>query len=454
MTRKQLLLSLIVLMLMPSFSNCNKLIEGGGRDTITNQKIFSDDSGAMAALVGIYYKMMNEPGNLMNGGVSILAGLSADEVTPLKFDKDIDFFLNDLKAYNPILSDSLWSKGYRYIYHCNVLIEGLNKPNTISAALRNRIIGEAKCLRSLCYYYLIQLFGDVPLVTSTEIRTNGSMARTPIATIYQQLVGDLKDAASLLDNEHSNAFTSKLSCEALLARIYLHLGDWVNAEAYSTAVIGSGRFELESLENVFKVNSREVIFQLQPADYPFNAIEGYLFQVPLNGTEPRYTLSKGLVNSFESNDLRKKQWIKSVTINGINYHQPWKYRVAMATAVSNEYNVVMRLAEQYLIRAEARARQSLIAGAMIDLNIIRDRAALPLLHGAMSMEDCLQAIETERRHELFSEWGHRWIDLKRTKRINAILSSKWQHWESEKQLFPIPEIEIALNPKLEQNDGY
>lgn len=455
MTRNLLFSFLILLLLMPALSNCKKVLDISEPDQLTSAKVFNDDSLAFAGLIGIYYQMMREPGNLLNGGVSVLAGLSADEITPLQFRRDMEFFINDIQDRNPILNDTLWIKGYRYVYYCNTMIEGLTKPNTITPALRDRIIGEAKCLRSFCYYYLSQLFGDVPLITGTYISTNAAMARTPVTTIYQQLVADLKEGITLLDDSHANDFVGKLACEALLARVYLHVKDWPNAELYSNAVIQSGICQLEpNLEDVFKVSSREVIFQLQPADYPHNAVEGYLFQVPVNGSEPLYTISQGLVNSFAANDLRKKEWIKPTLLNGIVYHMPWKYKIATATSMSNEYNVVMRLAEQYLIRAEARARQSAIKGAVDDLNVIRKRAGLSPLAGTISEDECFLAIENERRHELFTEWGHRWFDLRRTQRINTIMNSKWQHWISEKQLFPIPNKELLLNPNLVQNESY
>jgi hypothetical protein len=441
--------------LLPVFSNCNKLMDAGEPEALTSDQIFSDDSLALGGLVGIYYQMMREPGSLLNGGTSVLAGLSADELTPAQIGKDVDFFLNALQADNSILQDTLWNKGYRYVFYCNTMLEGLSKPNSITPALRERIIGEAKCLRAFCYYYLTQLFGDVPLVTSTAAKDNATLPRMPVATIYQELVKDLEEAMAVLDDNHSNAFVGQSACSALLARIYLHLGDWEKALVYSTAVILSGRFQLEpKLKNVFTVASKEVILQLEPAAYPYNAAEGYFFQAPLSGMEPRYTLSKGLINSFDPADERKKEWIQSIPVNGIEYHLPTKYRIATATSSANEYNVVLRLAEQYLIRAEALARLNNLQGAYKNINVIRMRAGLVELTATDSQADCLQAIETERRHELFTEWGHRWIDLKRTGRIDAIMSAKWLHWKSELQVFPIPAMEVTRNPGLKQNAGY
>jgi starch-binding outer membrane protein, SusD/RagB family len=113
----------------------------------------------------------------------------------------------------------------------------------------------------------------------------------------------------------------------------------------------------------------------------------------------------------------------------------------------------LRLAEQYLIRAEARAQRENQAGAIDDLNVIRNRAGLlPLAYG-LSKADVLLAVEKERKLELFGEgYGHRWIDLSRTNRINAVLSAeKPATWRATAALWPVPNIEIINNPALTPN---
>jgi hypothetical protein len=89
-----------------------------------------------------------------------------------------------------------------------------------------------------------------------------------------------------------------------------------------------------------------------------------------------------------------------------------------------------------------------------DINIIRKRAGLPGLASTISSQLCLQAIEQERRTELFTEWGHRWIDLKRTNRADVVLSSKTSGWHPNDKLYPIPFTELETAPNLVQNPGY
>jgi starch-binding outer membrane protein, SusD/RagB family len=124
-----------------------------------------------------------------------------------------------------------------------------------------------------------------------------------------------------------------------------------------------------------------------------------------------------------------------------------------------EYYTVLRLAELYLIRAEAAARGAAggINAAIADLNVIRTRALLPALPNTLTAEQVTAAVARERQVELFAEWGHRWLDLKRTGRAHDVLSalSAKQPWAGDYQLlYPIPPAEIRVNPRLMQNINY
>ena len=119
--------------------------------------------------------------------------------------------------------------------------------------------------------------------------------------------------------------------------------------------------------------------------------------------------------------------------------------------------MVMRLAEQYLIRAEARIRLDNFAGGIEDINVIRERAGiefLPSEGGGISKEELIEIMLEERRRELFSEWGHRWFDLKRTGRAEEILGNGSPTWENTDLLYPLPREERMKNPNLTQNPGY
>jgi hypothetical protein len=127
--------------------------------------------------------------------------------------------------------------------------------------------------------------------------------------------------------------------------------------------------------------------------------------------------------------------------------------------------MMLRIGEQFLIRAEALAMQSNVSGAVSDLNVIRERAGLDGLSATLSQTACIAAVEQERRIELMAEWGHRWLDLKRLPavsgaagkvRADEVLSLvKGVNWQSTDVLYPVPAADVKLNPNLNPNNpGY
>ncbi|HCO85286.1 MAG TPA: RagB/SusD family nutrient uptake outer membrane protein, partial [Arenibacter sp.] len=124
---------------------------------------------------------------------------------------------------------------------------------------------------------------------------------------------------------------------------------------------------------------------------------------------------------------------------------------------ASEYSMVLRLAEQYLIRAESRAMQGNISGAIADVDVLRSRAGLDLINDIepeINKEGLLNIISEERKLELFSEWGHRWFDLKRTGKASQVLMPLKPLWQETDVLFPIPQVELDKNQNLHQNVGY
>ena len=159
-----------------------------------------------------------------------------------------------------------------------------------------------------------------------------------------------------------------------------------------------------------------------------------------------------MVSAFEPGDSRRLRWLDSVTYLGTKYYYPAKYRNTAASVT--EYYTVLRLAEVFLVRAEARAQQNKLPEAVADINTVRVRAGLAPLLTTIGLPQVTAAIEAERRFELFAEWGHRWFDLKRWNRASAVLSPLKSGWTEPDGLYPIPQDEIINNSFLTQNPGY
>ena len=430
---------------------------------------FKTDAAAKRMVTGIY-ALMNLNGDFENGGLAFYPGLSADELNLFTSNKvKGELENNNILKTNQVIY-RMWASCFKTLIQINTCIEGLSDNNSISPAVRNQLLGEAKLCRAFEYFYLVNLWGDVPILTSSDWKINQSLPRASENQVYKLIIEDLKDASSLMMADYASSEKSrpnKFAALALLARVYLYQRDWVNAENTANLVINAEKYTLLSdLNCVFLKNSSEAIWQIEP-DAGYGATyEGRIFN-GINATEfgepDYYILSESFLNGFEQGDARKVHWLRSFILDGKIYGTPNKYKDAGYIGNTNikEYLTVLRLAEQYLIRAEARANNDKIESAISDLNVIRRRAGsadglnvmLPLSN-SLNKEECLLAVEKERRVELFCEWGHRWLDLKRTGRSNAVIGTLKPLWKSSAQLFPIPYQEILLNPRLGQNPGY
>ncbi len=449
--------------------SCNKIVDiPGPVDTITSSQAFANDEIAAASIRGIYNEMQKGTTGALefcSGAISIMAGLSSDELLSGNTnDQELQFQNNTLQPINSFISYSFWTPAYRYIYYANAAVEGLQASTGPSSSARNQLIGEAKFLRALVYFHLVNLFGEVPLVLSTEWAEHNLSTKSPVNDIYAQVIEDLQQAVELLPgNVYVNAGerirANKWAAKALLARVALYREDWQNAATLASEVIGeTSLFNLETdPNNVYIINSQEAIWQLQVTDqsYPYTTFEGNALLPYDNNSYPTYYLTPQLLRAFEAGDKRFESWVDS-TLSGsyYSYVHRYKQRQGEPGVKSIENYVMLRLAEQYLIRAEAKAHSNDLTGAIDDLNVIRQRAGLGDLPDNLNEDQVFAAIAHERRIELFAEWGHRWLDLKRTGQADAVLSPIKQQWQSFQQLYPIPQSELTIDPNLKQNEGY
>lgn len=466
----------IILLLIFQICACKKLVDVSAPITSTTSAIvYSSDATAISVLTGLYTNMnfsaLTNPGIIPS--LSLFAGLSADELTlsPIGYTVPLNaYYTNSLAS--TVSGYEYWSTIYGYIFTCNSAIENLNASMNVSSAVKQQLVGEAKFMRAFCYFYLVNLYGDVPLVLSTDYKSNAGLARSPKANVYLQIISDLKDAQKLLSSSYVDATLLKTTTErvrptkwaamALLARSYLYTENWMNAEAESDSIINNtAQFSLDTLNGVFLKNSTEAIWQLQPVTTgTTNTQDAVLFIIPSAGPStlnPVY-LSNNLVNSFEMGDNRKTNWIQSIKAGGQTYNYSYKYKVNARNASVTEYLMMLRLGEQFLIRSEALAQQGKTLASIADLNSIRNRAGLSNYLGATDKSSLLSAILHERQTELFTELGQRWLDIKRTGSVDGIMNivtvQKGGLWNTNWQLYPIRITELQYDPELSQNVGY
>ncbi len=482
-TNKAIQLIAITILCTAVLGSCKKFLEiPPPITTITTGEIFSNNTQAEWAVAAIYSKMINGmeyegmanpiDKNFAAGLATMLGAFSADElnVHPGDITSTYSFASqNKLTLLNAGKTNAIWTSAYKVIYDANAVIEGIQASTSKSLidSVRKQLTGEALALRAFSYFYLVNFYGDLPLVLTTDFNKTIGLTRAPVNKIYQQIKSDLIMAKSQLSNDFSvgnneRVRVNKWFAEALLARVYLYTGEYQDAINSATEVIKqTALFSIEpALSDVFLKNSRETIFQLKPSTdntmYGNATPEGYLISTSVGVTlPPVHFISNQLLNAFETNDKRKKEWLKMHS----TYYIPDKYKVGHGGGSQLEYYMVMRLAELYLIRAEAAVLLSPANkdNAIQDLNVLRRRADVDELENSLTADQVKTAIEHERRVELFMEWGHRWFDLKRTARAHDVLSAipYNQPWFGDYQfLYPIPAGEIGDNSNLTQNPQY
>lgn len=477
--------AICIILLTLVLPGCSKLLEiAPPIDSVTTEEIFANNKQAEWTIAAIYSKMVNGDnsngnstgtaiaGKVFSSGLStIMAGLSADELTAPagQANTDVYAFTNKLTVLGQSINDKtalIWESCYRIIFDCNASMEGIQASTSslLTDSVRKQLTGEALAIRSFCFFYLVNFYGDVPLVLVSDFKKMQSIPRSPVTKVYDQIKADLVKAKSLLAPDYSagnneRVRVNKWFAEALLARVYLYTGENDKAIGSASEVINqSSLYMIESLNNTFLPNNMETIFQLKPAtDNPYvmtGTPEGYtLYTPPVQGLpyQPGYEVSNQLAAAFDQNDQRKALWMEpaGTAFVAAKYTRTQK----------RQYYNVIRLAEMYLIRAEATLLYNPAnkANAIEDLNKLRRRAGITELTDQLTNEEVIAAIAHERRTELFLEWGHRWFDLKRTGKAAGVLSAvsyKQPWWGDYQLLYPIPVEDIASNSKLIQNPEY
>lgn len=461
----------ILLCFIMGLNACSKLVDVPVPVTsISTGNVYSNDASTISVSTGILADLAREniktEGNL--AATSFFLGMLSDELT-LGITSNTVYSAYYSNALGQQIGVGYTTGCYKYIYRCNTIIDGINNyGKDLTPAVKSQVIGEALFLRSLMYYYLINIYGDVPYTTSIDYAVNKIIAKTDKQTILKNLVSDLMLASqdlndnfldvSLLKTTTERVRPTKSVANALLARVYLLQNDWVNAEQTATATINNAMFSLVPLKSVFLKNSNEAVWQLQTVSNSYNTDEGFTFNIlTVPDNNHPVSLSSYVVNLFSNTDQRLSTWIRPVTNGGKIYYCPFKYQSYKIAAPTTEYRTVFRLGEQFLIRAEARAQQNKLDSGLNDLNRIRQRAGLlPVV--IQSKDSLIAEILTERRRELFTEFGARWIDLKRTNTIDAVMSTvttaKGGTWRKEAAVLPFPNNDIIRDPNLVQNPGY
>ncbi|HVZ55028.1 MAG TPA: RagB/SusD family nutrient uptake outer membrane protein [Chitinophagaceae bacterium] len=429
--------------------SCKKVLDTQSQLYIDQSQSIVDKRSAQAALVGAYNALSQ---NTYQGNTfRYITNLLSDNIkwvgnTPTNREFDVYAVF----ATNSRVQE-LWSAIYKTTNIANNIIEKIPLINdvTLDQAERNREKGEAFFLRALCYFDLVRLWGNVPIVSKpTESPIDAKDIRnSPPSEVYQFIEKDLDSAESLLpsivDRNRANQYTAK----ALKARLYLYEKNWTKAEDYATQIINdSADFKLvKPYSQFYSVkNTSESIFEV---DYTINNKNVYAtnwFQNPTTGGKKEFLPTDDFVALLKDPNVGGSRSALIFNAGGVTYGN-----MNFHIATGEDQSYVLRLAEMYLIRAEARARQNRLAEGLSDLNVIRDRANVPPITAVGTTDELIDKILLERRMELAYE-SHRWFDLIRTGKAQEVLGIT----DVNKLLLPIPRQEILINSNLTQNPGY
>ncbi|HCV82489.1 MAG: RagB/SusD family nutrient uptake outer membrane protein [Zunongwangia sp.] len=449
--------SYILALVIIGLNSCTDFVEvDPPKNILVSETVFEDPATVESALANVYYTMRQQ--GIVGYDLSADMGIYADEMDYYGSNSnDLSVYIHSITPINSNVSN-YWNNAYTLIYAVNDIINGVEDSSALSVEEKATFKGQALFVRAFLHFTLVNIFGDIPLITTPDYRMNNTTGRTPVNEVNEAIIEDLILAVSLMDASDptgERVIPNKAAANALLARVYLYTENWELAESTSTILID--QFELETnLSNVFLKESVETIWQFKPDPTNIrNTSEANQFIIQTSSGN-HYALTNVLMNSFEEEDLRREQWVGNFTSadGSTSLYFPYKYKALLSEVESLEYSIVFRLAEQYLIRAESRAQLGNISGAQNDLNNIRNRAGLDDT-AAGTQSTLLAAILQERFVELFSEQGHRWFDIRRTGKAGENLESLKPNWKTTDTIWPIPESELELNPNLlPQNPGY
>ncbi|GAB3541188.1 RagB/SusD family nutrient uptake outer membrane protein [Pontibacter brevis] len=363
---------------------------------------------------------------------------------------------NNAIAANNLLIQYFWQGLYQGIYRTNFFlqtVESLDESTFSRPERKKEVIAEARFLRAYGYYNLVTRWGGVPVLREP---TSDKVARNSEEEVWNFIIEDLTYAAENAGEFRSPAYASKAAAKALLARVYLANKNYAEAERLAEELIADSNFQLsDNYDNIFtNKGNAEHIFHLNSTPNDGTSMSYFLIANVIlpstgqqtNGGRFELPIDNSLAAAFEAGDERKSTTLQPITFGGKDYNMAYKYR---QSADGSDAWPVARIAEMYLISAEARAEQNDLEGALERLNQVRETRGLRATD-ASSLAEFRLKIEQERRVELAVE-GHRWYDLIRTGRALEVLPNV----TDENQLkYPIPQAEMVVNDLLTPNPGY
>jgi starch-binding outer membrane protein, SusD/RagB family len=491
-TRKPAACLSIAITLLLQFSCSKNFLDKTPLSSLTTGNFPTSATDAESELTGaydwmVYYTNFYQYDNFMNtDGKSDNCYINSDNVPA---EQPLEYFSTVTPANTNIQRD--WQELYNEIRAANAVLDDVPKITdpALSGARKSMILGEARFIRAMHYYWLVTEWGSCPIILTVDNGGNLYPTRNKVSEVYAQIITDLKYADSVLGTTPYNGQlgrATKGSAEAMLAKTYAQMGDYADCLRYCNEVINSGMYSLvpnfANLWGVMNKNNAESIFELQTnaSAYGFFGFEIFDY-VATDGYPKRDIASANLINAFKAagDTLARYQTTINWQIPGAAFAMPpnaWDPSMPIPFMNkypdANGYNspddiVLVRLADIILLAAEANNQLGNTSPAIMELNQIRNRAGLPNTT-AVTQTDLAMAILNERQLELVFECS-RWNDLQRADANGTINIVTWManqfdshgknlnynmNPDKHQYIFPIPQEDLQLNKNLTQNPGY
>ncbi|GHV47477.1 membrane protein [Bacteroidia bacterium] len=445
------------------FSSCeDALLDFKPQTSIPDGAIIISQSSSEKALTGVYAAIRGV------SGTAILTFETAADNVVLNSLRTV--VVPTLRADGGITggADRTGGGGYGSYYslinranHVITAVSGLDD-NLFKAGVKKQILSEAHTLRAYAYFDLARTYGNVPIILQPSTATNQlGVKKSDKIDVFKQVESDLDFAETNWAGVNwgttakNKGFVSIQAIHAFKARLYLYQERWTDAENYASKLISDTNYKLTSLDagsNWFETRfSSEGIWEVACSTTEGNPVRTN-FATAAEGGLGDYIVEENFAALLNDPDKGGKRAIYQKYDSGIT---AWLLKIYNKPAASV---FLYRLAEQYLIRAEARLKKTTpdFEGAIADINKIKERAGVPALAypTTLTKAQLIDEVLNENRYEFAFE-GHRYPDMIRSGHageiwgpINPVYKDP-RYW-----VVPIPVSELKDDPDLTQNgDG-
>lgn len=445
------------------FSSCEKFLSQDSIIEVASEDMFSDLASLESARIGMYNSLQNV--NYYGANYVLAPEAHSDNGAAGGFDyAELEELGNKALTASNLIVEDIWISIYNTIYNTNQILENIDNINDplLTDELRNDIKGEAYAIRAMAHFDLLRMFGEhwdinsnygIPIVAST-LAPDAEVSRSTVAISYQAIINDLNGAISFLSDEELRTgdgsykgaqFITQTNAKAILARVYQYKGDYTLAESFATEVIDAGYSSLaDDVSVIYNTKlSSEAVFELIFNSQDKSFYNAYTYsRTDALRTEVLYLASEDIGNFFAANP----EDTRNITVNFIDNDlsitpdgRTEKYR---GEVFQDNSAYIIRIAEMYLIRAEAKGFGG---GGVADLNTVAEARGMDA-YAPASEDEFLADLMRERRAE-FNFEGQRYFDLAHFGKVQEVLG------EAVLPVFPIPLREVNA-AGLEQNPGY